>query len=234
MKSPFPGMDPYLEEHWGDVHTSMTTYARDQLAGQLPPDLRVRVEEYTAAEADDGDTMVPLRNEPPTLRYLRITDVSSGNRLVTAIEFLHSANKAGEKRIAAYRDKRLRVSQGGASFVEIDLLRAGEWVFLVPQDSVPAKHQAHYRALICRAIERGRVEYYGMSLQSQLPTIPVPLRQFRLPAESDVLLNLQELINQSYEAGRYDDIDYKAEPIPPLDADDARWADALLREKGLR
>ncbi|MGO9470092.1 MAG: DUF4058 family protein, partial [Isosphaeraceae bacterium] len=20
MKSPFPGMDPYLERHWGDVH----------------------------------------------------------------------------------------------------------------------------------------------------------------------------------------------------------------------
>jgi len=21
MKSPFPGMDPYLEQYWGDVHT---------------------------------------------------------------------------------------------------------------------------------------------------------------------------------------------------------------------
>jgi hypothetical protein len=125
MKSPFPGMDPYLEEHWGDVHTSMTTYARDQLAGQVPADLRVRVEEYTAAD-DAWDTTVSLRSEPPTLRYLRISDVSSDDRLVTAIEFLHSFNRAGKNRIAAYRRKRLEAIQGGASFAEIDPLRAGE------------------------------------------------------------------------------------------------------------
>ena len=54
MKSPFPGMDPYLEWHWGDVHTSLTTYARDQLASQLPSDLRVRVEEYVGVDEEDG------------------------------------------------------------------------------------------------------------------------------------------------------------------------------------
>jgi len=26
MPSPFPGMDPFLEKHWGDVHTSLVTY----------------------------------------------------------------------------------------------------------------------------------------------------------------------------------------------------------------
>ena len=31
MKSPFPGMDPYLERHWGDVHQALVTYIRDQL-----------------------------------------------------------------------------------------------------------------------------------------------------------------------------------------------------------
>jgi hypothetical protein len=49
-----------------------------------------------------------------------------------------------------------------------------------------------------------------------------------------VLLNLQELIGQTYEAGRYDDIDYKAEPVPPLGTEDARWAEQLLKQKGLR
>jgi len=23
MPSPFPGMDPYLEAHWGDIHTRL-------------------------------------------------------------------------------------------------------------------------------------------------------------------------------------------------------------------
>ena len=45
MRSPFPGMDPYLERHWGDVHTSLVTYARDRLQKLLPRDLRARVEE---------------------------------------------------------------------------------------------------------------------------------------------------------------------------------------------
>ena len=31
MASPFPGMDPYLEAHWGDIHASLIIYARDQL-----------------------------------------------------------------------------------------------------------------------------------------------------------------------------------------------------------
>jgi hypothetical protein len=35
MKSPFPGMDPYLEQHWLDVHHRLATYARDQLQRKL-------------------------------------------------------------------------------------------------------------------------------------------------------------------------------------------------------
>ncbi|MBY0523528.1 MAG: DUF4058 family protein [Gemmataceae bacterium] len=35
MPSPFPGMDPYLESHWGDVHTKLVTYSGDQLQPQL-------------------------------------------------------------------------------------------------------------------------------------------------------------------------------------------------------
>ena len=31
MKSPFPGMDPYLEQFWGDVHTTMAVFMREQL-----------------------------------------------------------------------------------------------------------------------------------------------------------------------------------------------------------
>ncbi|MBI3270368.1 MAG: DUF4058 family protein [Planctomycetes bacterium] len=31
MPSPFPGMDPCLEQHWRDVRSSLISYARDQL-----------------------------------------------------------------------------------------------------------------------------------------------------------------------------------------------------------
>ena len=53
MKSPFPGMDPYLESHWGDLHTTLMVYARNQLNAQLPDDLQARVEESLAVMEDD-------------------------------------------------------------------------------------------------------------------------------------------------------------------------------------
>src|SRR5437016_4854333 len=52
MKSPFPGMDPYLEARWSDVHQSLITYARDALQLQLPEDLRARIEERVFGETE--------------------------------------------------------------------------------------------------------------------------------------------------------------------------------------
>ena len=54
MKSPFPGMDPYLESHWLDVHSSLVTSARDALNEQLPDDLVASVEERIAVESEGG------------------------------------------------------------------------------------------------------------------------------------------------------------------------------------
>jgi hypothetical protein len=43
-------MDPWLETHWGDIHQSTITYARDALNEQLPGGLRARVEERVYLE----------------------------------------------------------------------------------------------------------------------------------------------------------------------------------------
>ena len=60
MPSPFPGMDPFLENPglWPDVHHTLITGFRDQLAVQLRPKYIVRVEErvYITNEADEGST----------------------------------------------------------------------------------------------------------------------------------------------------------------------------------
>ncbi len=54
MPSPFPGMDSYLEAHWGDVHHRLITYACDQLQGGLPRDLRARVQARVFVESFPG------------------------------------------------------------------------------------------------------------------------------------------------------------------------------------
>src|SRR5262245_60817896 len=64
MKSPFPGMDPYLEQHWRDVHHNLITFAQGMINQNLPADLRARVEERVFVEALDG----PGRSMYPDIR----------------------------------------------------------------------------------------------------------------------------------------------------------------------
>ena len=50
MSSPFPGMDPYLEAHWGDIHTRLMANASRKINLELPDDLQARVRR--GAESD--------------------------------------------------------------------------------------------------------------------------------------------------------------------------------------
>jgi hypothetical protein len=69
-----------------------------------------------------------------------------------------------------------------------------------------------------------------MPLRQRLPNIPVPLRH----SDNDVVLRLQDLIDECYRDGRYASLNYQLDPAPRLGEADARWIDAILREKGLR
>src|SRR5437764_191909 len=55
MKNPFPGMNPWLEEFWRDVHAKLIVYACDQLNGELPAGLHARVDERIAIDAEAGE-----------------------------------------------------------------------------------------------------------------------------------------------------------------------------------
>ena len=55
MKSPFPGMDPYLEKYWHEVHQSLVIYTRDLLQSQLPLPLRARIEQRVLLEEESDN-----------------------------------------------------------------------------------------------------------------------------------------------------------------------------------
>ncbi len=61
MKSQFPGMDPYLEKYWHEVHKRLVIYAGDQLQERLPADLRASIEQRVVLEQgpDLGRTICP-------------------------------------------------------------------------------------------------------------------------------------------------------------------------------
>jgi hypothetical protein len=234
-KNPFPGMNPWLETHWGDVHTRLTTYACDHLQPLLPAGLRARSEEYvsvggaTAAAADP--LLVQRFQEVETVHYIQVVDVTAGHRIVTSLEFLSLANKSTKPGRQQYRGKQRKMLDGRVNLVEIDLLRAGRWVLAVPLGCVPQEYREPYRISVVRAERPSLGEMYRVSLSAPLPTIRIPLRH----EDADVLLNLQTLIDAAYVNGRYaDDLDYSKPPRPQLTGPDAEWAERVLREQGLR
>jgi hypothetical protein len=134
-------------------------------------------------------------------------------------------------RSCAYLKKQEELRQGRVSLVEIDLSRTGSHVLMAPINRIPDGKPTPYAACIRRAWKSFEVEYYHLSLRERLPAIAVPLRH----EDPCVAFDLQEMFDQCWDEGRYgDDIDYSKEADPPLTGDDAKWADALLREQGRR
>ena len=64
MPSPFPGMDPFLEPHWPDVHGALIQLSKSELNRQLPEDLVARSEERVTIGGGDG----PARRLAPDVR----------------------------------------------------------------------------------------------------------------------------------------------------------------------
>jgi Protein of unknown function (DUF4058) len=102
-------------------------------------------------------------------------------------------------------------------------------VLQLPLAQYPPAYRTPYKVCVHRG-GKAKAEIYRVPLRERLPAIRVPLRA----TDADVPLDLQALTARVYRHGRYDDIDYTVPPVPPLDADDAAWADALLRSAGKR
>ncbi|MGA2497483.1 MAG: DUF4058 family protein [Tepidisphaeraceae bacterium] len=51
MKSPFPGMDPYLEKRRSDVHVGLIASIGESLQPKLPAALRARIVERVLSDA---------------------------------------------------------------------------------------------------------------------------------------------------------------------------------------
>jgi hypothetical protein len=175
--------------------------------------------------------VLSLADEPVTETFIEIIDVGSGRHVVTVIEVLSPANKRAGAGQDLYRKKQGEVLAGQVSLVEIDLLRAGQWVLSVESRRIPRSHRTPYRVVVRRGWKPLEAELYAVPLRERLPVIAVPLRE----ADADVTLDLQALLERCYDNGGYaDDLDYETEPEPALPPDDAAWADTLLRERGHR
>jgi hypothetical protein len=261
MPSPFPGVDPYLEhpDFWPGIHNLLIAEIARFLSPQLRPKYRVAVEVRMYETSGENslavsipDITVQRRSTasnpsmpnvavlsaavqpvkvtlpiPEIVReaYLAIKQVEK-KEVVTTIEILSPTNKRPGKGREMYEKKREQILGSRTHLIEIDLLRRGESmpVFGNNIDSL-------YRILVCRGNRLPAGDMYAFNLQNSIPAFPVPLR----PEDAEPIVDLQMLFNQVYDIAGYDmEIDYSREPIPPLSETDAAWADAWLRDRGLR
>ena len=176
----------------------------------------------------------PLRVPAPTVEvhegFIEIFDAAD-NRLVTGIEFVSPANKVDYDGRRLYQQKQQEMREAGVHLVEIDLIRRGPHVLDIPRRVVEDARPWDYLVNLARRGSR-EFEFYAVPMQHRLPRIRVPLR-FGI---DDATLDLQLAFDRAYDIGPYPDrLDYSSiPPEPALSAEDARWAEELLKSKGFR
>jgi hypothetical protein len=248
MASPFPGMNPYLEDSlWREVHTYLMTAVANDLNARLPDSYRATVEQATYIASTTvgspdvsilGDTLEPQSQggsvlapvvapvqvevpEPEEVveRWLEIKQVVT-NQVVTAIEILSPTNKVDSRGREQYERKRNRVLASKTHLVKIDLIRAGK---PFPILHMPA---SRYRILISCSHTRSGAQLYAFNLPQPIPVIPIPL----LLNDEELPLDLQTLLNTIYDQGRYHlAIDYGSPPpLPALTPEEQEWMPQVL------
>jgi hypothetical protein len=209
MKSPFPGMDPYLEARWSDVRVSLIVFLSESIQLALPRDLRARINQRIR---DDFD---PVAKD----RWIEIIDITDRGRVVTQIELFNPRRHELGALNDAIAERIRRAIRECKSIVAIDLVRSGRMPD-VPNPNAIGLWYSTSEARYWRPIR----------LREPLPEVTIPLR-----AHDNVMsVGLQPIVDRAYLAGRHDDIDYSRPTDPPLAHDDAEWADRLLASAGKR
>ncbi len=253
MPSPFPGMNPYLEQPsvWQDFHQSLVTHIREALTGQVRPQFSVKIEESVFIHEPSSEERRRRLARPDVAVF-----ENSGRGGVAVAEV--PANS-----VAALIASLPEIEIEKHSFIEIrdrhsrDLVTMIEVLSPSNKQYGPDREQylskrtllfhsdvnvveidllragprlpltgvpaCDYCLMVSRSAMRPDVQAWAVSLRDPLPTIPIPLRG----SAPDATLNLQALLHEVYDAAGYEDYLYDTPPEPPLPEADAAWARSL-------
>jgi hypothetical protein len=251
-------MDPWLEHPnlWSGVHASLIIYMRDTLQPLLSPryvaaveeriyvstndrilvpDLAVRREsaepkshsQVAVLEPDDAVILESVEDEIHE-PYLEILDLKSKQQVVTVIEIVSPSNKHKGPGRTQYLKKQREVLRSESNLVEIDLLRRGPHILAVPEHEVQGLGVYDY--LVCVRRPSGRRQHFSLyprTVRERLPRIAIPLK----PHDPAITLDLQPLLDRTYEAALYEGrLGYDKPCIPRLRPDDEAWARERIAE----
>ena len=256
MKSPFPGMDPYLERNWQDIHSRFMVYASTQLNGQLPAELLARVEESLAVETDDGrmrvvdpDVSVVERPAP----FGELLSEPSNVAVVDPFEVPISMELPPQRRLEIVDS-----GSGNRVVTVIELLSPVNKTMPAGRAAYRKKQSEYIQGMVNLVeIDLLRCGEFVLAMpEEEWPKVhQAPYKicirrvnrpwvaagigiqlQERLPniaiplrnQDRDVVLELQPIIDACYRDGRYYATDYTRPLNPPFTEKESKWAESLM------
>jgi Protein of unknown function (DUF4058) len=251
MKSPFPGMNPWLEGYiWPDVHNHLAGVIKEMLAPQIAPKYVARlaiasIKDYHP-EYEMGitypDIEINKRNnmvQEPVMAY------GLGRTVVTEPTYISPFKLPIEQKISvveirdAAKNKLVTaieivspVNKRNPNLIDYrkkidDLHRSG--VHIVEIDLLrrgtrtfyPDLYKAHYQMSLLRAGTHNAA-IWAVDVKDELPVLPIPL----LAPDPDAILDIGKALEIIWERSLYYlSIDYKKDPIPPpvFSEQDTAW-----------
>ena len=256
MPSPFPGMDPYLEDQeWEDFHFKFNSALSDVLTDSVEPRYVVRAERrlYIEHGLDVGDQV----------RFPDVAVLWDGNsdpiaaagslQTDTALAPVECLNASPVERRETYLV--IRELPGLEIVTVIETLSPankrtssdGRRQYLAKREEVLASRTnlveldflrggkrlpviglppGDFYAVVSRGNRGPHTHVYAWSIRQPIPTIPFPLK----PGEPEVQVDLQQVFSVAFHRGRYHrTLNYEAPLRPPLSPEDAAWRNELTK-----
>jgi Protein of unknown function (DUF4058) len=261
MPSPFPGMNPYLENPalWSKIHKRLIVAIADFLSPQLLPKYIVDIEDRVYQTVYEESVLVGIPDvavqRQQNIAIPEITNVAVAIPPVKAVTVDVPVPETIKESYLEVRDvvtrevitvieilspKNKRLGEGRKAYEKKRLRVMGSFSNLVeidllrdgkPMTILNSNIQSHYRILVSRTDKRPKADLYAFDLPNMIPSFSLPLREEDL----EPVVDLQTMINELYDRTGYGLlIDYSQEPISKLSEKDVVWLDTLLRQKGLR
>lgn len=255
MKSPFVGMNPWLEGYiWPDVHQDLASAIRALLAPQIAPKYVARLAIATIMdsepESEIGITypdveVLHRRNilKEPTMTYgdtpiTEPTIIAPFKLPITLhIPIIEIRDTAHNKLVTAI-EILSPVNKRNPNLIDYrnkiaDLHRSGVHILeidLLRRGTRPftsKKQSSQYQMMLLRA-GTNNAAYWAVNVQDKLPILPVPL----IAPDADVVLELDKAMDIIFERGLYHlSMDYTKEPPPPAFSEqDKAWIQQVVEK----
>src|SRR5437870_2400283 len=227
MPSPFPGMDPYLEDEgiWPVFQHHLVLCLYQILLPGLVDRYRARVGQrhYVTEQALFTSVIREEHHED----FIEVRQRNDG-KLITLLDIVSPSNRMTAAGRQAYLDTRKEARAVSANLVEVDLVLQGQPMLDYSRENLP---DWDYAVTVTRATQPDRFEIYTATLQKRLP-------RFRLPLASDdrdTVVDLHTIFTRSFDQGNFAaKICYQRDPSLPLSDEKRRWLDDLLKQQKLR